>query len=638
MITRSIGKVLRGKATPFQLALACVLGAMLGFLPGYADGAVFMHAPGLVLTLFAAVVILNANLPLAGLVGAAAKLASLVLMPASFELGRFVLDGPLQGVMQKAINAPVLALFGFEYYATTGGLVMGLLFGIVAAFIVIGLVRSFRARMSRLEEGSEAYKKYASKWWVKILAFILIGGNKGKRTYAELNQRTIGNPIRILGVVVVVLVVGLVYLVTQLMRDEIVAASLRRGLESANGATVDIERAELDIPGARLTITGLAMADPQALDTDLFRAATIEAKISGRDLLRKRIALDNITARDAYTGEKRQIPGRLTVRRPAPVPEPRQPGDKTLEDYLEDAKLWRDRLAQVRRWLDEMDKEPDPAADPTAARETLRERLAREAREKGYARVVATHLIEGAPTLLIRQLQVDGLRSGPLPGKTEPEILDVRGENLSTHPRLVPEPAKLTIRSRSDSLRVEAALAGFMGTGRESTLAVAYSGLPAEVVGRQLRVGGDEPLQGGTISFSGEGTLGSGGRIHLPLSVVIRDTTVSVPQLGAAPVSELILPLGVTGRVDDPRILWDQSAFADALAKAGANELAGRVRAEAEKAIGKVTSEVTARIDDKTDDLKEKAGEKLKEETQEKIEDLKQTLPGLLSPRRNDRK
>jgi uncharacterized protein (TIGR03546 family) len=352
MLSRSIGKVLRGKATPVQLALACILGSILGFVPGYADGAAFLHAPALLAALFAAVLILNANLPLAALVGVVAKLASLALMPVTFAAGRFLLDGPTQPLFQKAINAPVLALLGLEYYATTGGVLMGLIFGTVAAVIVIVLVRTFRARMAKLEEGSEAYRKYASKWWVKALSYLLLGKGKGKRTYAELNAKRLGNPIRPLGVVAAGLLIGLGVVVNALARDEIVTATLRRGLEAANGATVDIRRAQLDLRGGRLVIAGLAMADSAALDKDIFRAETIEADVSGRDLLRKRMTLDSVVASDAYTGEKRQIPGRITRRTP-PHPEPdphaRQPGDKTLDDYLAQAEAWKDRLSQAKR-------------------------------------------------------------------------------------------------------------------------------------------------------------------------------------------------------------------------------------------------------------------------------------------------
>ena len=81
-MVRTIGKLLRGKATPFQLFSACVLGAMLGFMPGYSQ------APGLVIALGLALVILNANLALAAIIGAAAKLLSLALMPVSFACGQ----------------------------------------------------------------------------------------------------------------------------------------------------------------------------------------------------------------------------------------------------------------------------------------------------------------------------------------------------------------------------------------------------------------------------------------------------------------------------------------------------------------------------------------------------------------------
>ena len=42
---RKIGKLLRGAATPFQIWLACLLGSLLGFVPG------FTRAPALMLGL-----------------------------------------------------------------------------------------------------------------------------------------------------------------------------------------------------------------------------------------------------------------------------------------------------------------------------------------------------------------------------------------------------------------------------------------------------------------------------------------------------------------------------------------------------------------------------------------------------------
>ena len=120
MIVKKFVRILRGSATPAQIMLACVLGAALGFVPGFAQ------APGLIAALVLSLVVLNANLTLALPMAAAAKVVSLLLMSVSFDLGRMLLDGPTQGLFKAAINAPVLALFGLEYYVTTGGLVLAL--------------------------------------------------------------------------------------------------------------------------------------------------------------------------------------------------------------------------------------------------------------------------------------------------------------------------------------------------------------------------------------------------------------------------------------------------------------------------------------------------------------------------------
>src|SRR5690606_33374978 len=129
-LIRKIGALLRGKATPFQITAGCVLGAMLGFMPG------FSHAPGLIVVLTFALVVINGNLLLAGLVGLAAKLLSLALMPVSFHLGRFLLDGPTEGLFKALINAPVFALFGFESYVATGGLLLGGIIGLIAGMLI----------------------------------------------------------------------------------------------------------------------------------------------------------------------------------------------------------------------------------------------------------------------------------------------------------------------------------------------------------------------------------------------------------------------------------------------------------------------------------------------------------------------
>ena len=57
------------------------------------------------------------------------------------------------------------------------------------------------------------------------------------------------------------LVVALLWIGQMFFAEPFVTAALQSGLERANGATVDVDSAELDLRKGRLTVHGLAMAD-----------------------------------------------------------------------------------------------------------------------------------------------------------------------------------------------------------------------------------------------------------------------------------------------------------------------------------------------------------------------------------------
>lgn len=610
MITRRIGRLLRGKATPAQLMMACILGSMLGFMPG------FQQAPGMMISLIFLLIILNANLFLAGVSALLAMFIALLAIPVTFQVGRLLLDGPLAGLFGFLINAPVTALFGFEYYLTTGGMVMGLLVGIVIGVLVVRAITAFRKKMSQLEQGSERYKTLTSKWYIKLFTFIFVGGGHGKLTYDDLLQRKIGNPIRVLGVIAVALLIVLLVIVQQFAAGPIVMAALKQGVERANGATVDIQTAELNLREGRLVITGLAMADANDLSADLLRADRLEGDISATDLLRKRIALDQITLVNATTGEKRTVPGRLVGRTTQPSkddPGITLPDEKTLGDYIEQAEAWKERLARVRDWLETLSGTDENAeADAAKRSESLRERLRREIREHGYARVRADHHIKGAPTFAIHRLDAEKVRAAKLEGTT----LDIRGRNLSTHPHLNEAAPTLLITSSDDRLLLDLSLAHALPGGGASSLKFHYRGLATDDFAKHLSVAGAKPLQGGTIDVATEGTYAAGGWINLPLTTTLHNVNLSVAGSNARKIDRLTVPIGVRGPIDQPRITLDDKALADALVKAGASELAGRLN---EKVGGK--------LDDKLDDL----GDKLPGGLRDTIRDG----AGGLLPRRN---
>ncbi|MCB9870774.1 MAG: hypothetical protein H6837_13030 [Planctomycetes bacterium] len=201
MLIRKVTGLLRGKVSSTQVFVAGLLRTMLGFVPGFALpgdlGGGFSQSPGLILGLLFLVLVLNCNLALFGLSLMLAKLLSLAIMPVSFAIGRALLDSPTSGLFATMINAPVLAWFGLDAYATTGGLLLGAVLGMVWGFGLTRGLRAFRGAMAKVET-REGYQRQMGKGWVRWLAWLLLGG-QSKKSYQELLDAGRGLPIRIQG-------------------------------------------------------------------------------------------------------------------------------------------------------------------------------------------------------------------------------------------------------------------------------------------------------------------------------------------------------------------------------------------------------------------------------------------------------
>ena len=615
MVVRNIAGILRGKATPTQVFLAGLLGGLLGFVPSART------SPGLLVTWVLLLLVLNANIGICLFVAAGAKLLSLVAMPLTFEVGRWLLDGPTRGLFEAAVNAPVLAWFGLEYYVTTGGLLLGGVVGLVVGLMLSRSLSAFRNKMAGLEVGSDAYKKVAGKWWSRFFLWLLLGSGHGKKSYGELLDKGKGKPVRIVGVVIAALVVVVLFVAPGTFGGTYITGATQGGLESWNGATVDVAGVELDLAAGKLAIDGLALADPNALDTDLFKAARLEADVGTDDLLRKKLTIDRIVVVDGRSGTARATPGVLVGPAPEPAgdeaPEPK-PGvdEKSLEDYLADAEVWKERLAQVREWMETFAGDEEDA-DPAAEEESLRDRLEREIAAKGYAAVLSRDLVRDAPSLLIREVVAEGLQSAQLDG-----LVDVRLLNLSTQPALVDEATRLTLQSEDGRLDVDVALGGASAAATDNTLRFALLGVATESVAGSLEVSGEPVIAGGSIDFVLDGQWAGGqvGQLDLPLDVTLNGVTVALPT-GARRVDQLTLPFGLRGPLDDPRVSFDDDALQQAL-------LAG-VEAEIQAVVDDTTAQLEAEAAAKQAELDAKADEALDDAKGKLDEEVSDALGGL---------
>lgn len=214
--------------------------------------------------------------------------------------------------------------------------------------------------------------------------------------------------------------------------------------------------------------------------------------------------------------------------------------------------------------------------------------------------MIASHLIEGAPTFLVKELVADGVKvsgtQGPLAGQT----LNIRGSNLSTQPWLVQGEPRIVVTSSGGTLNADVAIgAASAGTG-PTTINLALSGISADLIGAQLiAIGGTPPISGGTMDVGINANLTDLSNIDVPLGVTLNNTTLAIAGVGQANVARFTLPIGLRGELDNPRIAIDPDLLAQSLVQAGAGELANRVKGEAQKAVDEAIGKATDQLGDK---------------------------------------
>jgi hypothetical protein len=350
---------------------------------------------------------------------------------------------------------------------------------------------------------------------------------------------------------------------------------------------VDLGNVELDLEQGRFALAALALADPNALGQNLFQAEALEADVDQADVLRKRFHVSKLVVHEAKSGAARATPGERFT--PAAEPEPPSEGpnlgDYTIEDVIENYQLWKERLAQVRRWIEDLSPQrPDAKAPAEKELETLSERLAREVREKGWFGVKQGDLVDEAPTFLLSQLSVQGLAMAALPE----QVFDLEGRELSTQPWLVDGSPRVELASRDGRIRIVLDLAPVSRAGGNGAIEMTWKGLSVDAVMAQLKLGGKAPLSGGTLDLRIDGAWDQGriGVVDLPLKATFHDTVIAFEGLKPTPLDELELEIGLKGSIDSPRIRFEPSSLTEALKKAGKAELARQVEKRLKDELG----------------------------------------------------
>jgi len=581
---RKLSAVFRGNVAPPLIVLSVLLGVWMGMMPGWS---------GLHTVLAVIVLIINLNLGLFILSLGVAKALSLAAAPVLYHAGVWV-HAHLPWLLTTLSSIPVIGITDFSRFAVAGGLVLGPIVGLVAGLIMALIVLNFRRMMVTLDEKSEKFRRYYSKFWVRFLDWLIIG----KRTKDVKSMFAKAKYIRKVGVALAVLLVGGILVAAHFLQNTTLKRYATGTLTKVNKAQVDMNDLGLSILQGNAHVTGLQFTDPQQPQQNQLAIEKIQANTNMRDLLLGRVVMEDVTVSEVRFGQARQAPGTV-LPVPAEEKKPFDPCDygisaegfAKLEKYVKDIKKIKEQLRKVRDWLpDSNEATGEGGAVAEQKPQNYLDYLKARAKTLPSPRVLAKRIVADKviiPSELFKNSQV---------------LLT----NVSDAPKAAGLPITLEIKSYETPAKMTVGMD--YSKGDKPGITGTFEGFDLSQVQSSLSPDAGIAFQSGKASgtFSGQLTKD---RVDLTINVSLKDlqakaTGNGVLGLGAEQTSqvmdalkELTTTIRVVGSPTDPRLVFDAKGltkeFQQALVKAGKERLAGEVNKQLDKQLGdKVPTEL----------------------------------------------
>ncbi len=546
-LIRGIGRILRGGADHRQVVLGCLLGVVIGMIPGF-NGALV-----LAIALF---FFLNANGLLAALGVMLGKVLCLVLAPVTFNIGYVIIHKVgLEGFFRWAADTPVLALLDLEVYSLVGGLPVALVGGLALGVFANRVLRPLQVALAVTPSN-------------RVLAALL--------SLAFGKQRDLGVKRRLFRVYRLLLgacVIGLLALVATLLSNLFADDAVEAGMTKAVGAEVNVAGAHVSVLGGSFDVQGLEVTNPGKPTHNWVQVERFAADVDMSALLVESLVIDRIESTGVRVDTVRREPGRVLKPTTDAEEGPVDLSEGSALRYLENLEQWRKYLDYVERAVDYIQGPPP---------ELSKDYLEGLAGHRGYLTLSAEDVLPVRPGLLIRSLLIDGIQLEGGQG-----VYRAEGQYLSDSPARNPEPMTFTL-SDSAGVLLSVTIQG-SPTGETRTRIHA----PRVPLGGLVRLSEHAPvvLKGGHADVAIEGTLRPTFRCLLTVDLrnVRLETREGRGVFGLDPestrrildaVSDFTLVVELSGSIGQPRIRIDDKAtlasLRAALVAAGQAELIRR--------------------------------------------------------------
>jgi len=241
------------------------------------------------------------------------KLLSLAVAPASYAIGRFLLDTSrgLDGLWRWLFHLPVLAPMGYQRYLLFGSVVMALCMAVPVFVIVRLLVIKYRRSFTRWVSNWRISKTLRDKPAMKLFRWLAAGG--------EAKYERGRKPRGLFRFVRKEMLVGLpvVYAVCYLLAAVIVPFFSGRIATSAAsfviGGEVAVEKSAFSLFTGGLTLTGLSVQDPNRPVENVLEIPSLTLDAGMLSLLSKRVVFNAVRIDEAYLHVEREPDGTLNV-------------------------------------------------------------------------------------------------------------------------------------------------------------------------------------------------------------------------------------------------------------------------------------------------------------------------------------
>ena len=604
---RKILTILRGGVSPVIIFISVILGFTFGLIPGFSG----LHA-----VLIALVFLLNVHLLMFLMSAALGKALCFAAAPVLYHIGMAV-QGNLSSLLKFLAAIPIIGITDFSNYAVVGSLIAGPVVGVVAGLLLARSVIRFRRMLLKAEEGSEKFRTWYSKTWVRILDRILIS----KRTKDAKSLFTVKTKIiRKAGVAFAIILLVIFGAATHYLKDTKIKEYASVKLSRLNGAEVNLETLKLSILNGEASVSGIQVTDANNPGNNQISVENISADASVYDLTLGKVVLDKVRLSDIQFDQKRQTPGKV-IETKSEEPKVFDPCEykvaiediSKLEKYLENAKAVKEWLQKARKWLpDPNDKEGEAPVEKAPIK--YLDYLIARANVPTSARFLARDVL----------LEKVGIKS-PVFGSSNISI-----ENINDAPSATALPIKLQVKSndtplemnmifdyssgkkvpkvtgnftRLDLSKLQSNLSS--GAGLTFTSGLASGQFNGSITSESIDLTVDIEIQNMQASSQGDGILGLGGQTTSEAFKILKDLKTTIK---------------IVGPTTEPRLVFDthglQDSIKQALVKAGKEKLAGEIDKQVEKQLG--------------DKLGDKVPEELKDVIKEPKDLIKKGLGGLL--------